>query len=59
MLWPKMADSRIMVFKNNYLTQLQIKLSLDKTRDIAQCKTIKRNVDFNSKQCPETNLEHN
>ena len=48
-----------MVFKNNYLTQLQIKWSLDQTRDIAQCKTITKNVNFNSKQCPKTNLEYN
>ena len=48
-----------MVFKNNYLIQLQIKWSLDQTRDIAQCETIKKNVNFNSKQCPKTNLEYN
>ena len=31
---------KIMVFKNNYLTQLQIKWALDQTRDIVQFKTI-------------------
>ena len=38
-----MTTGRIMVLKNNYLTQLQIKWSLDQTRDIAQCKTITKN----------------
>ena len=50
-----MANARIMVFKNNYLVQLQIKLSLDQTRDIAQCKTITKNVMVQFK----TNLEYN
>ena len=52
-LWPKMANARIIVFNNNYLTQLQIKWSLDQTRDIAQCKTIAKNLNFNSKQSPK------
>ena len=54
-----MANARIMVFKNNYLTQLHIKWSLDQTRDIAQCKTTTNFLNFNSKQCPKTNLEYN
>ena len=53
-----MANARIMVFKNNSLTQLQIKWSLVQTRDIAQSKTIAKNVNFNSKQCPKINLEY-
>ena len=40
-----MVVARIMVFMNNYLIKLQMKLSFDQTRDIAQCKTIaKKNL---------------